>query len=326
MAATETPEPSPPPAGGAVLSLIAGPLCVPILRAHLDGALRLPDLHQRIPGATQTGLRSQVEKLRSIRALMRRVPRRMPYTVENELSRAGHGFLGVADVVERWLSRYPDGPIPLGSDDSKRAIGALLGGWESTVLHALAARPLSLTELNGVVPDVSYPSIGRRLSAMRATRQVEALALTAGSKPQIVTEWGRRAVAPLLSAGRCERVHLEGTTEALTRLDLEAGFMLAAPLISLPVEQSGRCLLAVDPGGSAGTDVARHGGGVFLEIEHGEAAVPIPDPEREPSAWALGTAEAWVEAMVDGRFGDLEVGGEEPRLAQAVIAELHAAL
>ena len=59
--------------GGAVLSLIAGPLCVPILRAHLEGPLRLPDLRERIGGAAQTTLRGQVGNLRGVGALERKV-------------------------------------------------------------------------------------------------------------------------------------------------------------------------------------------------------------------------------------------------------------
>ena len=154
-------------AGGTVLSLLAGPLCTPILRAHLDGPLRLPDLRERIGGAAQTTLRGQVGNLRSVGALERQVRSGMPYTVENELTDAGRGILEVAEAVEAWLSQAPQGPIALGSESSKGAIRALVGGWGSTVLRALSARPLSLTELDGVIPDLSYPSLERRLSAMR---------------------------------------------------------------------------------------------------------------------------------------------------------------
>ena len=64
----------------------------------------------------------------------------MPYTVENELTEAGREVLSVADVIEAWLARAPQGSIPLGSESAKGAIRALVGGWGSTMLRALAAR------------------------------------------------------------------------------------------------------------------------------------------------------------------------------------------
>lgn len=189
MDADSTTLPAPVRAGGTVLSLIAAPLSVPILRAHLEGPLRLPDLRERIGGAAQTTLRGQVGNLRGIGALERHVRSGMPYTVENELTPVGLGVLSVAGVVEAWLSRAPQGAIPLGSESAKGAIRALIGGWGSTMLRALAARPLSLTELSSVINDHSYPALERRLSAMRAARQLELKPNgDRGAKPYGVTE------------------------------------------------------------------------------------------------------------------------------------------
>ncbi len=245
-------------AGGTVLSLLAGPLCAPILRAHLEGPLRLPDLRERIGGAAQTTLRGQVGNLRAIGALERHVRSGMPYTVENELTDAGRGILGVAGDVEAWLSRAPQGPIALGSEPAKGAIRSLVGGWGSTVLRALAARPLSLTELSGVIPDLSYPSLERRISAMRAARQVEVMPNETGkARPYAVTDWTRQAVGPLVAAGRCECEHIAEVTDPLTRVDIEAVFLLAVPLVALPTGRSGSCLLAVNAAEGRGARTAR---------------------------------------------------------------------
>src|SRR5215475_14682866 len=103
MHADSTTLPAPVRAGGMVLSLVAAPLSVPILRAHLEGPLRLPDLRERIGGAAQTTLRGQVGNLRGIGALERHVLGGMPYTVENELTDVGKAVLAVADIVEAWL-------------------------------------------------------------------------------------------------------------------------------------------------------------------------------------------------------------------------------
>jgi DNA-binding HxlR family transcriptional regulator len=322
--------PSPPVrvrAGGAVLSLIAGPLSVPILRAHLDGPLRLPDLRERIGGAAQTTLRGQVGNLRGIGALERHVRGGMPYTVENELTDVGHGVLAVADVIEAWLGRAPQGPIALGSEPAKGAIRALIGGWGSTMLRALAARPLSLTELSSVIGDHSYPALERRLSAMRAARLVEPRPDGwRGAKPYAVTEWARQAIAPLVAAGRCECEHLADSTEPLTRLDIEAGFLLAVPLVDLDVTSSGSCLLGVDTGADKAMESIDRLAGVYVLIEDGAVSSCVSRLEQDPHTWVLGTVDAWVDAILEGRFDRLRVGGEDTKLAEGVVGTLHTAL
>jgi DNA-binding HxlR family transcriptional regulator len=326
MHADSTPPPARVRAGGTVLSLLAAPLSVPILRAHLDGPLRLPDLRERIGGAAQTTLRGQVGNLRGIRALERHVRGGMPYTVENELTDVGRGVLLVAEVVEAWLARAPQGAIALGSEPAKGAIRALIGGWGSTMLRALAARPLSLTELDSVISDLSYPSLERRLSAMRAARQVEVLPNGERAKPYAVTEWTRQAVAPLVAAGRCECLHLPEETEPLTRIDIEATFLLAVPLIDLEITRSGTCLLAVDTGAKRGKGPKRRIAGVHVEVEGGRITSCVSRLEQNPRAWAVGTICPWVDSILDGDQNGLRIGGEDHALARAVVAGLHTSL
>jgi DNA-binding HxlR family transcriptional regulator len=307
-------------AGGTVLSLLAGPLCGPILNAHLGGPLRLPDLRERIGGAAQTTLRGQVGNLRAIGALERHVRTGMPYTVENELTDVGHGILGVAEVVEAWLSRAPQGPIAFGSEPAKSAIRSLVGGWGSTVLRALAARPLSLTELSGLIPELSYPSLERRISAMRASQQVEVMPTEMGkARPYAVTDWTRQAVGPLVAAGHCECQYIGEGADPLTRIDIEAAFHLGVPLVELPVGHSGSCLLAVD----AAEGEEPQATGVQVSLERGAVISCVSDLEQEPSTWVLGTVGGWVEAVIDGCFDDLRVGGRDPELAQALLGDLH---
>jgi len=314
-------------AGGTVLSLIAGPLSVPILRAHIEGPLRLPDLRERIGGAAQTTLRGQVGNLRSIGALERHVRSGMPYTVENELTEAGRGVLAVATIVEAWLAQAPQGPIALGSEPAKGALRALVGAWGSTMLRALAAQSLSLTELSSVIPDLSYPALERRLSAVRAARQVELRPDGGrGAKPYAVTEWTRQAVGPLVAAGRCECEHFSEATEPLTRIDIEAAFLLAVPLVDLTINYGGFCLLAVDTGSGNEAESRDRLAGVHVEVEDGVVASCVCRLEREPITWALGTVGSWLDAILEGRLDRLRMGGQDPRLATALIEGMHASL
>lgn len=327
MRADSTQLPAPVRAGGTVLSLIAAPLSVPILQAHLEGPLRLPDLRERIGGAAQTTLRGQVGNLRGIGALERQVRGGMPYTVENELTALGREVLTVAEVVEAWLARAPQGSIPLGSESAKSAIRALVGGWGSTILRALAARPLSLTELSSVINDHSYPALERRLSAMRAARQLEPRPNgDRGAKPYGVTEWTRQAVAPIVAAGRCECKHLARATDPLTRIDIEAAFLLSVPLVDLDATRSGTCLLAVDTGAGGSGQPTDRLAGVHVEVEGGAVTVCSSRLEHDPKTWALGSTRAWVDAILEGRTERLRIGGDRAQLAEELIQRLHASL
>lgn len=322
MSADSTPPPARVRAGGTVLSLLAGPLCAPILRAHLEGPLRLPDLRERIGGAAQTTLRGQVGNLRSIGALERHVRSGMPYTVENELTDAGRGILDVADTVEAWLSKSPQGPIAFGSETAKGAIRSLVAGWGSTMLRALAARPLSLTELDSVISEISYPSLERRLSAMRAARQVEMLTSeNSTAKPYAVTAWTRQAVGPLVAAARCECEHLSDQAEPLTRIDIEAGFLLALPLVELPARASGCLHLAVD-----GSDPAERLFGIEVEFERGKLVSCVLSPGSEPATWATGSVDCWVTAILGGRVDGLRVGGNDSKLVPVLVEHMHSSL
>ncbi len=314
-------------AGGVVLSLIAGPLTVPILRAHRDQPLRLPELGERIGGAAQATLRGQIGNLRGIGALERRVRSGMPYTVENELTKVGRGILDVADYVESWLSRAPQGAIALGSEPAKGALRALVDGWGSTMLYALAARPLSLTELSNLIGDLSYPALERRLSAMRATSLVGLWPKGArDAKPYAVTEWTRRAMGPLLAAGRCESLYLAKKGQPLTRTDIEVALVLAIPLAEVDTSHSGSCVLAVDTGARTEDPAEGQIADVRVEVAKGIVVSCVSQLEPDPGTWALGAVDSWAEAIVEGRADQIHVGGENPGLANALVVGLHTAL
>lgn len=308
-------------AGVTVLSLLAGPLCAPILRAHLEGPLRLPDLRERIGGAAQTTLRGQVGNLREMGALERHVRSGMPYTVENELTELGHAIVDVADRVEAWLSQAPQGPIAFGSEAAKGAIRALIAGWDSTVLQALAARPLSLIELDGTIPEISYPALERRLSAMRAARQVEAGGAPGGARPYTVTEWTRRAMGPLAAAGRCECERLSDSTEGPAPGDVEAAFLLALPLVDMPSSAGGSCLLAVADGEGA-ERIAE----VEVAVRRGKVVSCVPMPNPEPATWAAGTVGSWVSAIFEGCADGLLLGGDDIAFARALVESVRGSL
>jgi hypothetical protein len=244
--------------------------------------------------------------------------------VATELTAAGEEMLAVPEALEAWLAQCPAGPIPVADEHVKVAVKALAEGWSSTLMRALAISPHSLTELSGLIPEVSYPSLERRIRWMRASGQVVALPKGARGTPYAPTDWLRGSVAPLCVAGRCERRHLE-RTPPITDVEIEAAFLLTLPLVRLPAATAGTCLLAsrTDGGDEAGDPALA---GTTVEVRAGEVTVASVEWEGEPSTWAIGSSDAWLDAVIDGHVEDLRIGGANPQLGCELVQGLHLAL
>jgi DNA-binding HxlR family transcriptional regulator len=313
-------------AGGLVLSLFATPLNALILRAHADGPLRLAGLNDKMGWAAHTTLRASLTNLLQVGALEKIKTGESRLAVENQLTAAGREMIFVADVVEAWLAASPDGPIAPDSEAAKGAVKALAGGWSSTLMRALAGRPFTLTELDSMIPRISYPALERRLARMRTTRQIEAVDAQGRGTPYVATDWLRQAIAPLCAAGRCERRHLPEKSAPITHVEVEAAFMLALPLVSLPESAGGNCMLVVQTEACKPRDGNRGLAGVTVEVERGRVVSCAARVVHGPPTWALGTAETWLDVVIDGQLENLRLGGARPELALDLVTGLHSAL
>lgn len=311
--------------GGQLLVLFGAPLNTLILRAHADCPMRLKDLHERL-GSSQSTLREYLANLISLGLLRKHDLERSPPAVATELTEAGRELLPIADVFESWLAQAPDGPIALDSEQGKGAVKALAAGWTSNVIGALAVRPLSLTELDRLIDGLSYPALERRLAAMRARRQIEALADRRTETLYTVTAWTRRAFAPLVAAGRYELRCLPSGSGSVSGKDLAVAFLLVSPLISLPRGVRGACLFLVDPGDGEDEAVRGRRSGVRVQVEEGRVASAVPlSPEEggNSSCWVSGASPAWLDAIVEGDPGRLQIGGPERRLPICLAEAVH---
>lgn len=292
-----------------------------LLEVLADGPSSLADLQGR-GGAPGSTLRARLKDLvdAEVIAACRNGGFRRG-SAEYELTEAGEGLLTVAEVLESWLSESPNANRPFAGNCAKAAIGALAGGWSATLLRALAAKPLSVADLDSVIASFNYPSLERRIAAMRHAGQVEACPANGRETPYAVTTWLRRGVAPLLAGIRWERLHLAGSSAPVAGLDVEAAFLLAMPLLRLDPELSGRCRLAVELPSNGEGRVA----GVVAGLEEGAVASCTSRLDGTADAWASGPVNAWFRALIDHDGESLELGGDG-RLARTLIAGLHKAL
>jgi DNA-binding HxlR family transcriptional regulator len=307
--------------GAQTLGLLAAALNCLILRALSEGPKLQAELQRETNTPPQTTLRAQLKKLAETGAISKQRRNRFPGVLEYDLTTSGRELLLVVAVLERWLQDAPEGPLPLESTRAKTAVKALADGWSTTIVRALAAGPRALIELDRLITSQSYPALERRLSAMRLSGQVEARPGSGRGTPYGVTRWLREGVAPIAAAIRWERRHVAELTPSLGRIDIEAGFLLAAPLLQLPADVSGSCRMAAEIANGGQQRLA----GVMVVVERGRVVSSTSRLQGHPNAWALGPPIAWLSAMIERDRDRVELGGDR-QLAGTLLDGLHQAL
>jgi DNA-binding HxlR family transcriptional regulator len=308
-------------AGSHALSLLAVPLNVHVLTALAEEPKALTDLRRAVGSPPQTTMRAHLRNLTQARILERRRQNDFPGSVDYQLDGAGRDLLTVMGALEAWLAEAPiGGPQSPGSAAAKSSLKALIDGWDSTMIRALAARPFSLTELNKLISVLNYPSLERRLGALRLGGLVQASPGRTRATPYEASDWLRRAIGPLVAAIGWERQHLP--VAPVGRIDIEAIFLLAIPMLSLPAEISGRCRFAVELRDSAGDGALA---GIMVAVEEGRIVSCVARLQGDATAWASGNPVAWIRTLLDAEAEGLEVGGDQ-ELAMALFGGLNGAL
>jgi DNA-binding HxlR family transcriptional regulator len=307
--------------GAHALGLLAVPLHSQILRSLATGPKRQVELRRESDSPALSTLRSHLRTLEGIGVVVKRRRNAFPGSLEYELGEAGEELLFVMRMLERWLGRAPDQAFELSGEAAKVAVKALVEGWSSTMVRALAAGPRSLTELDRLISAYNYPSLERRLGAMRLAGLVAATDRNGKGTPYAVTNWLRGGVGPLVAASRWERRNQPADTARIGRIDAEAALMLAVPLLRLPEHLSGVCRLVIElSDGSSDRPAA-----VTIGVERGRTALCSISDGTRADAWATGPVGAWFRTAIEADPESLELGGD-CRLARGLLSSLYDAL
>jgi len=304
-------------AGADALSLLSIPLNAHTLSALREEPRPLIDLRREVGLPPATTMRGHLRTLTRTSVLERHQEGGFPGAVQYALGPAGEDLRVVARALQGWLARAPGGPVPLGGAEAKSLIKALTQGWSSSIMRALAASPLSLTDLNKLISDLNYPSLERRLGAMRGTGMIESCPSETRTTPYRASAWLRQAIAPLAAAARWERRHAPEQTTPIGRIDIEAAFLLTLPMLELPAELEGGCRLTVESRASQ-----RSMAGVTVRFSGGRLESCITRLAGKAEAGACGTALAWIDAVEDADPDRLEISGDR-ELALAILDGLH---
>lgn len=308
-------------AGAHALSLLSVPLNAQVLFALEEEPLPLSAVRKAAGSPPPTTMRGYLRNLTDLGVLHRHRREDFPGQLDLALGAPGRGLLPVAEVLKTWLSSAPEGHVEVGSLAAKSSIKALIEGWSHGIVRAIAARPLSLTELDDLIASLSYPSLERRLTAMRDVGQLAACAGDGRGTPYAATDWLRRAVGPLVAAALWERSHLPDASAPIGRLDIEAAFLLATPLAKVSAALSGACRLAVELPRDDGRSLA----GVQVVLRGGEAVSCTSRLAGHVDATATGSVRSWLEALNYDTPNCLEFSGDR-ELATDIVDALHGAL
>lgn len=304
--------------GSFALSLLSVPLNVHLLEA-LEGEPRsLGDLRRAAGGPSPTTLRKQLGVLTDLEVVVRRRQAEFPGSVEFEMGPAGAELLELTRLLQNWLADSPEGPVAIGSTVAKNSLKALLEGWETKIIRALAARPLSLTDLNRLISAFNYPYLERRFSALRACGLIEHRPGARRGTLYGPSRWLQRACGPLMAAAYWERRYAAKQV-AGERFDFEAAFLLGTLGASLSEDASGRCRLGVELRNGSGEPALA---GVQLQVVEGEILSCVARPEGNADASASGPSSAWVRALTSGRPDELYLSGDR-HLAIEIVESLH---
>ena len=163
--------------------------------------------------------------------------------------------------------------------------------------------------------------VKRRVVRLRATGLVDRSSEDREATYR-ASEWLCGVAGILATASRWELRH-EAGARLPARREVEAAFLLAAPLVKLPASASGTCALAVaQPREDGETEIA----GVQVAAERERLLVYELQLEPSPATWVLGTVEGWMQAVIDGDMDDLRINGAQVGLARIVVKGLHQTL
>jgi DNA-binding HxlR family transcriptional regulator len=304
-------------AGISALSLLATSNGFAILSMLEEGPRSLTDLRALLGFPPPTTIRGHVRSLVAEGVVEKRRHPGFPGSVDYRLTAAGSDLMATSERVNAWLAECPLGPIALGDRAAKRAIRALSDGWWTGIVHALASRPLCLTELDGLLAGLSYPALERRLSSMRRLGLLAPVPREQGRARFEIGDWLRAAVAPLIEAILWEHRWLHDRAP-IARRDVEAVLLLILPALRLGNEASGACRLSV----RTGEEDPAPGAGLVAVVREGSVAVVEIRDEDGADAWASGSSSAWLTAVTESEPANLARGGKTG-LVNELVAGLH---
>jgi DNA-binding HxlR family transcriptional regulator len=223
-------------AGCRALLLLADSVSVSILHSLAVGPLESAELFGRLGNVSRSTYFERLRNLEDLTLICRQRRATVPPVVDCRLTGRGRRLLEVAELLEAWLARAPNGPLELGDPYAMPVLKAMALGWSSTLLRWLAEHPRSLVELEQLVEDFGYRKLERTVHELVEVGLAERMGVRGRLNPYGLTEWAREVVVPVVAAIHWERREIPDRSSPVTATEAEGSLLLARTLIDLPAE------------------------------------------------------------------------------------------
>jgi len=320
--ATELAEP-PVAAGSRILRLLAADPSAAIVCALADGPLRSARLNEGTPAYSPRTLYRRLGELERLGVVERQRLAVTPPAVAYELTApAGRELLSIIEgTVAGWLRRHAGEPVQA---QASASLALLAEAWETGIFRGLSCVERSLTEL-GEATELTHHQVGRRAKRLASAGILDRRVGSDHITRYLLSESGRLGAAAIAAAVRWEQDYRPQL--AARQLSLADGTALVASALSLP-------RLASHAGQVFGLTVQAQGDGdgraprfsaLWAEVDEAGEIACRSGPAPEPDGWAHGSVDAWLAALLDGKRGTLQTGGDEA-LVDAHLTRLHSRL
>lgn len=304
-----------------LLELLGTGVAGPILAALARRPLRTRALTDRLSSCAPRTVYRHAGKLAQRGLILREEEGGVPSVVTYRLSAQGRELFRILDAHASYaLSR-----TPTGDEDGWWTSLALLGEmWSSGWAAELGSGSKSPTELSEMTPDMSFHQVNRRVHLMRANSLLCEGVRPGRRKRYKLTKAARQKMALIVGIGRWRERH--GIAErqyGLTGPEAATVLRVALPLVNLSQYPGTRIKLGVvgarDAGGGRGSEV------LLVQVGHDGSPRCDSEVDSPADAWAAGTVDLWLSALIDGSCSRMRVGGDVAAF-EACVAGLRAAL
>lgn len=305
---------------GSLLDLLGAGVSGPILAALSRRPLRTRSLTERISGCAPRTVYRHASRLADCGLVVREEQSGVPSTVTYRLSDQGRElFRLLDDQANKDLAKELHGAETWWSSL------ALLGEmWSTGWIAELSLAAVSPTELSEITAGMSFHQVNRRVHLLRSRNILHESAHAGRGRRYRLSNSTRRQMGLVAGIGRWRERHgLVRKQHGLTAPETATALRVALPLVKLDVDAGAQIKLGVvgapEAGGGRGSELllVKAGRDGYLRC--------LDDSDRPADAWALGTTDLWLSALVEGNRGRMRTGGDT-ELLDACLAQLRTVL
>jgi DNA-binding HxlR family transcriptional regulator len=289
-----------------VLKLLGNGANGPILMALGPRSLRTKKLTEKVPTYAPRTVYRHARKLAECGLVDREEIAGVPSTVIHSLSPAGRDLYRLIEAYAAASLPWVTGP---GSGDGLWTVCGLLGEmWTQDWIEELSHGGRSATDLAEATSNMTFHQVSRRTHQLVSWSLIYESTAKGHRKRYQLSDQARHAMALMAGLGRWRQQHVEGEAEGgLTVAETTTVLRASMPLLQLPEHQEKSIKLGIV--GTTGVDGQRGSATLSAHVSTGGAVRCVKEKAGE-DAWAIGTVDTWLAALLDGDRGRVRPGGD----------------